>query len=101
MTDDHDAEVFEIFSSQAWKNVEVDLVLAERRLVSLEPEVSQPSRNIHPPSPFRFPSAAQIQNISKAGQDSQSSTRHARRVNDCFWHNSSFADHRISTAIEG
>jgi hypothetical protein len=40
MADDDDAEVLEVFRGQAWKNAEVDLVLAKRRLVSLEPEVS-------------------------------------------------------------
>ena len=47
MSDDGDANVFEIVSSQLGQNLGVNLVLPERRLVALQPQLAQPRRNVH------------------------------------------------------
>ena len=47
MPDDGDANVLEVISSQLGQNIGDDLVLAERLLVALQPQLSQPRQDIH------------------------------------------------------
>ena len=47
MSDDGDANVFEIVSSQLGQDLGVNLVLPERRLVAPQPQLAQPRRNVH------------------------------------------------------
>lgn len=47
MADRGNAEVLQILDCQAADHVEVDMVLAESRLVFSEPELPQPARDIH------------------------------------------------------
>ena len=53
MTDRSDPERPEIFCCQFRQDILIDVIVAERLLVPLKPEVSQPSLNIHLPLPVR------------------------------------------------
>ena len=52
MPDRGDAKVFEIVSGQLGQDLGVNLVLPERLLVALQPQLPQPSRDVHKPSPM-------------------------------------------------
>ena len=62
MADRGNAEVLQILDCQAADHVEVDMVLAESRLVFSEPELPQPARDIHARLPDRAhaPGATEI-----------------------------------------
>ena len=47
MPDDGDANVFEIVSGQLRQNIGSNLILPERLLIALQPQLSQPRQNIH------------------------------------------------------
>jgi hypothetical protein len=47
VTNGGDANVFEIVSSQLGQDLGVNLVLPERLLVALQPQLPQPSRDVH------------------------------------------------------
>jgi hypothetical protein len=47
MPDSGDANVFEIVSSQFGQDLGVNLVLPERLLVALQPQLAQPKRDVH------------------------------------------------------
>ena len=47
MSDDGDANVFEVIGGQLRQNVGRNLVLLERLFVALQPQLSQPRQNIH------------------------------------------------------
>src|ERR1700733_13347263 len=47
MPDDDDAHVFEVISSQLGQNIGGDLILTERLLVALQPQLSQPCQDLH------------------------------------------------------
>jgi hypothetical protein len=47
MADRGDAKFFQIVGRQLRQDAQVDLVLAEGLLVSLQPEAPQPARNVH------------------------------------------------------
>jgi hypothetical protein len=47
MANGDDAEIPQILGRQAPENLEVDIVLAERRLVLFEAELPQPASDIH------------------------------------------------------
>jgi hypothetical protein len=47
MADRSDAELAQIFARQPAQNLPVNVVVAERRPVLLEPEPTQPNRDIH------------------------------------------------------
>ena len=50
--DGGDANVFEIVSSQLGQDLGVNLVLPERLLIALQPQLPQPSRDVHEPPPM-------------------------------------------------
>src|SRR6516164_7484267 len=47
MADKHHADLPEILGREAGQHLFVDLVCAKRRLVLLEPETTEPCRNVH------------------------------------------------------
>src|SRR5215831_6160430 len=55
MADRTDAKVLEILSRQTRQHIAIDIIVAEDRLVLLEPEPVEPCRNIHARLPAGSP----------------------------------------------
>ena len=51
MANQGNAKVLEVVGGQCGQEVGIDLVVAERRRVALEPEAAQPITDIHGPIP--------------------------------------------------
>ena len=59
MPDGGDADVLEIVGSQLGQDACVNLVVPERLLIALQPQLPQPTRDIHEPSPMGMVIAGQ------------------------------------------
>jgi len=58
MADQHHADLSEILGREAGQHLSVDLVCLKRRLVLLEPETTEPCRNVHARLPDAVNAAA-------------------------------------------